>query len=139
MNPENTETLFDEFPKLYRGRSRPDTESLICFGFECGNGWFKLIRDLSRKLTEIADSADLSGDAYPEAAQVKEKFGGLRFYLQPRVSGDEDDAIDNAIDEAEKRSVSTCETCGKPGRSMSIRHWIRTLCEECEHSAKEKA
>ena len=58
------------------------------------------------------------------AVQVKEKFGGLRFYYE---GGDE--YINGLSAMAESMSYVTCETCGKPGKSTSD-GWIRTLCEE---------
>ena len=57
------------------------------------------------------------------AEQVKEKFGGLRFYFR---GGDE--VIHNYVDFAEHLSYSTCEQCGKPGEVYSD-GWIQTLCK----------
>ena len=62
--------------------------------------------------------------------QVKEKFGGLRFYTE---GGDE--YIQGMIYMAEHLSISTCEVCGKPGRRGRKGSQIVTLCEE---HAKEK-
>ena len=45
------------------------------------------------------------------AIQVKEKFGGLRFYY----SGG-DDYIRGLVDMAESMSYKTCEVCGSPGK-----------------------
>lgn len=58
------------------------------------------------------------------AIQVKEKFGGLRFYY----SGG-DDYIDGVVAMAESMSYRTCEECGVPGTTTQG-GWIRTLCEE---------
>lgn len=58
------------------------------------------------------------------AIQVKEKFGGLRFYY---MGGD--DYIRGLEAMAESMSYRTCEVCGAPGSSTS-EGWIRTLCEE---------
>jgi hypothetical protein len=59
------------------------------------------------------------------AMQVKEKFGGLRFY----TNGTSDE-IHKLISEYESKSYATCEDCGKPGKSRGS-GWIRTLCDEC--------
>lgn len=58
------------------------------------------------------------------AIQVKEKFGGLRFYY---MGGDE--YIRGLENMAESMSYRTCEVCGAPGTSTEG-GWIRTLCEE---------
>jgi hypothetical protein len=64
--------------------------------------------------------------SYPKAVQVKEKFGGLRFYMTYYV-----EEIEKLIDEAESKSYQTCERCGAPGKSREG-GWILTLCDECE-------
>jgi len=119
MNKENTMKLFNDFPNLYQGKNRPITENLMSFGFECGDGWFSLIYELSKKLSEVN----------PEciAVQVKEKFGGLRFYTDYiNAEGDK------AIDEAERMADNTCEFCGSTNSSVKKRGgWIKTLCDEC--------
>lgn len=58
-----------------------------------------------------------------EAVQVKEKFGGLRFYTDCVP----DDYIRGLISLAESLSVRTCEVCGAPGKQGG-QGWIRTLC-----------
>ena len=64
--------------------------------------------------------------------QIKEKFGGLRFYYS---GGDE--YIDGMVRMAEVWAGTTCETCGNKGKRRDG-GWIRTLCDthEAEHQAK---
>lgn len=78
MNKQLTEKLFIEFSELYRGRTEPITENLMPFGFSCGNGWFSLIHELSAKITKHSKDKLIN----PKAKQVKQKMGGLRFYLE---------------------------------------------------------
>ena len=59
--------------------------------------------------------------------QIKEKFGGLRFYIDHNASI----ALQNMIDIAEELSFHTCEQCGKEGKLRTDRSWLKTLCEEC--------
>jgi hypothetical protein len=65
---------------------------------------------------------------HPRAAQVKEKFGGLRFYM---TSGT--DEIFDLIEEAEALSCKTCEECGKPGEERPG-GWIHTHCDPCHEN-----
>lgn len=58
------------------------------------------------------------------AIQVKEKFGGLRFYYS---GGDE--FVRAAVTMAEEMSYVTCEECGAPGTTDG-KGWISTRCEE---------
>ena len=119
MNKENTMALIRKYPRLYCGVNKPITENLMSFGFECGNGWFDLIDRLSAEL--------IAHDPDAEAVQVKEKFGGLRFYTGGLIDGGY--AI---IGKYEDESYATCEVCGKEGSSRDANsYWIRTLCQEC--------
>jgi hypothetical protein len=62
---------------------------------------------------------------HPRASQIKEKFGGLRFYMTHAT-----DKMYDLINEAERKSYTTCEVCGAPGEERGG-GWIRTLCDEC--------
>lgn len=68
----------------------------------------------------------------PVAAQVKEKFGGLRFYVN-----NDTDTSRAIINLAEALSYRICEMCGTM-REAKLRTdgWHRTLCETCEASRK---
>jgi len=68
---------------------------------------------------------------YPKAVQVKEKFGGLRFYMTCGSS-----EIFNLVEEAETLSYKTCEECGGPGEERGG-GWIRTLCNNCHENWEE--
>jgi hypothetical protein len=57
------------------------------------------------------------------ATQVKEKYGGLRFYYNGG-----DDTIHHWVSFAEFMSERTCETCGKPGEVYTD-GWHLTLCK----------
>lgn len=63
-----------------------------------------------------------------EVQQIKEKFGGLRFYYNGG-----NDEISGMARMAELWASRTCETCGNLGERRSG-GWIRTLCNE--HEAK---
>jgi hypothetical protein len=59
----------------------------------------------------------------PVAVQVKEKFGGLRFYVQAAT-----DKHWSYINFAESMSYRTCEECGAPGKTYTD-GWHTTLCD----------
>jgi hypothetical protein len=66
-----------------------------------------------------------------EIHQIKEKFGGLRFYFQ---GGDEYCRGLEAM--AEEWASHTCEVCGERGEQRSG-GWIRTLCDTHEAEYKK--
>lgn len=118
MNAKLTKQLTNQF-KWYKPKQRRQW-----WGFECSDGWFQLIWDLSTKIdNHLKTHPELKKDFLP--TQVKEKFGGLRFYY---VGGDE--TISKYVEEAEAKSYTICELCGKPGEPNE-RGWISTLCPQC--------
>lgn len=84
--------------------------------FEVNDGWYPLLKELIEKLIEKGWDRQL--------CQVKEKFGGLRFYINSAS-----DECHDLISEYENLSYETCEVCGKPGVLRSG-GWLKTLCDE---------
>ena len=128
MSPEKTEQLYSAFPGLYRGKDKIPQESLMYQGFECDDGWFDLIWKLSAGIENAAriEGLDPDGDGWPEATQVKQKFGALRFYI--RNASDE---IRTLIGEAVEASEKICEICGAPGsRDINNRRNVKTVCAD---------
>ena len=90
---------------------------------ECGDGWRSLIEACDRELREL--------DPHYEPVQIKEKFGGLRYYFHPSESKT---SIWREMllvtTKYEALSMEICEACGQPGSTMKGRGWIVTRCEE---------
>lgn len=101
--------------KLYWGFSGKET-TLEDVVNQAPPGWNKLVT----KLIEDLWTAGWDGGVL----QVKEKFGGLRFYI---CAGNEQ--IWALIREAENESYKICEQCGEPGE-LYQGGWMRTLCEK---------
>lgn len=81
MKKELTEQLFNIAPVLYAGRHQPISKNLMKFGFECGDGWFRPLEELSYDLEAVNFMMRPKGISV-KATQVKEKFGTLRFYYE---------------------------------------------------------
>jgi len=132
MSPEKDLALRQKYPKIFK-TTQVDNKTLDIWGFECEDGWFELIDTLCGKIQSHIDwrsrsirSKDELDDLQVVAQQVKEKFGGLRFYA---YGGDD---ITNAfISFAESMSMKICETCGQPGKQQGDRGWIHTACDPC--------
>lgn len=86
-----------------------------------GPGWRDILVRLDRQLSAIQSDY--------KVAQVKEKFGGLRFYTS-NVRPENMDEFRSLIDAAEHDSYRTCEECGDRG-SLRDNGWYKTLCEVC--------
>jgi hypothetical protein len=84
--------------------------NVVC-GAWCPPGWTHLVEPLF----------DLCEQHGVEVHQVKQKFGGLRFYTGPAPKD-----VTRAIALAENESFATCEVCAGAGRS---RRGCQTLCD----------
>ena len=179
MKKELDEALVAKYPKIFKYRHAPMTHTAMCWGFDCGDGWYNIIDVLCSNIQHHVDQnrknrarglrfnralkRALAGDTRPlqmhftygnktepdewaieysnqaiakgvfrevpphmphiTASQVKEKFGGLRFYTNGY-----NEAVSAMIHMAESMSYRTCEVCGNPGRSNN-HGWISTLCD----------
>jgi hypothetical protein len=128
MKQELDKLLCEKYPKMMVNRNLPMTETCMCWGFECGDGWFNILDQLMGNIQHHIDWKNRNGEVVPQVTldQVKEKFGTLRFYY----SGG-DDIIDGMVRMAESMTGVTCESCGNVGETRGG-GWIHTYCEPCE-------
>ena len=121
MNKDLQDKLINKYPSLFKDRYN-DVED-FSFTFECGDGWFDLIDDLCGKIVALGPNV--------YASQVKEKFGGLRFYVD-NVTIKTSSKIFDEIRDAESKSFHICEKCGCDNASTrNSRGWLVTLCDSC--------
>ena len=125
MRKELETILVEKYPNLYSRYGGDIRETCMGWGMSCGDGWFQLIDELSQKLETLN----------VVASQVKEKFGGLRFYIEPHDESTYDEVCE-CISEAEEKSYKICEICGKPGELRSG-GWLRTTCDKCQDTIDE--
>lgn len=121
MTPELDALLYQKYPKIFAQRSLPMARTAMCWGICCGDGWFHLLDVLCE---ELQRQTDQRGAPQLEATQVKEKYGGLRFYTT--LASDAQEAM---IDMAESLSERMCEECGAPGKRNDQKGWVTTRCE----------
>jgi len=117
MEIEKEKFLVKTYPNLYK-------EGMA---FDCEDGWFDLINDLSSKLEPLIakENEGIDEDYFSYATRVKQKFGGLRFYMSIAT-----DQMFKLIDEAEMKSIETCELCGNPGK-IRKGGWMTCKCDSC--------
>jgi len=82
-------------------------------------GWYQLVIDCDRELTKI--------DPNYQITQIKQKFGGLRYYFQPSLPNTYN-AMAEVVKKYETIAAVTCESTGKTGVLMRSKSgWYRTL------------
>ena len=131
MKQELDELLCQRYPKIFVDRHGDPKETLMCWGFECGDGWYNIINQLCANIQHHVDWAQEQKEKYGRgngcsqvvAVQIKEKFGTLRFYTNGG-----DDQTYGMTRMAESMSAVTCEECGAPGKTRG-RTWIYTACD----------
>ena len=147
MRQELDEYLCKVYPQMMVNRNKDMKETCMCWGFECGDGWFNIVnqlmgniqhhldwkerqRDVTIRFNSTAAPEDIRPvpDAIPQVTldQVKEKLGSLRFYY---TGGDE--YISGMVTMAETMSGVTCEVCGNIGESNGG-PWLKVRCKEHE-------
>ena len=122
-----SDRLITAFPQLYRTWQERKMQEVwhTRQDFECGNGWFELLWQLSTHLEAVLVALPEGERAAYAPTNVKEKLGGLRFYLTTYTP-----EMERAISRAEGQSIQTCEECGKPGARHQKDGIIRTRCAE---------
>ncbi|SAK86857.1 hypothetical protein AWB82_05929 [Caballeronia glebae] len=130
MKPAYEEFLIGAYPTIYHALKPrlPDGER-----FECGDGWYGIVEELSAELEVIARAG---GRNRFNVLQVKEKLAALRVYFDRPAPQKAIALVDAAID----RSRVTCELCGAPGELSRYREgWLKTLCGKCATEARTQA
>lgn len=125
------EKLVAEFPNLYREMWFDPKISCMAFGVCVDSGWYQLIYDLSIKLEALILELPQEDREKSFAAQVKQKFGSLRFYLDGATK-----EMSSLINEAEEKSKTICEKCSAPGEYVSAHGYIETICKDCKKKSR---
>lgn len=145
MRKELDEALCAKYPLIFADRHGKANETAMCWGFAHGDGWYPLLDRLCGIIQHHCDNPAREKDpatglytiiiprTQVVALQVKEKFGGLRFY----VSG-ADDYLWGAIAMAENMSYSVCEECGTTKGVTTEGSWVRSLCGPCRAAKASK-
>jgi hypothetical protein len=154
MKPQDSEQRFEDLAKRWPDLFQKSGD----FEFGIGDGWLgivdilcgflssrveqartrlkyalenptaKFVEPLEKLEQELADALE----ELPSLAQVKEKFGTMRFYMD---GGSE--KMHNYVSFAEAMTSRTCEVCGNPGKSRND-NWVKTLCDK-HHKEREEA
>lgn len=132
MKEELENQLIAKYKSFFRNarQNNPETtpqNSCMFWGLDVGDGWYDILNAVSR-LIEFHEEHNIDPDEYypATAAQVKEKFGGMRLYFD---GGDE--YVRGVVAMAELMSEKTCELCGSPGHIRG-HGWLACRCDKCE-------
>jgi hypothetical protein len=78
MHKDFEAKLVNDFPTIFKFYGGDPKDTCMAWGMSCGDGWFDLIYDMCDRVDQLCKTHPK--DIEVVADQVKEKFGGLRFY-----------------------------------------------------------
>lgn len=132
MKEELQLELVKKYPKILKNFRGDPMQTCMAWGIDVGDGWHGLLDQCMEKLQYFCDICSSHGNEVQVLAdQIKEKYGGLRFYVSVYGANTiEDNIVDDIISEAERKAANTCEATGENGSLCKRGGWYRTLCYE---------
>jgi hypothetical protein len=132
MKKELEQVLFTRYPKLFCQHNKSMTETSMCWGIQCEDGWFDLINSMCRMLQFHIDN---NGHKQIEFTTIKEKFGTLSVYHQGA-----DNYLEGVIAMVENMSYNVCEQCGTWDETVANKRTngrYQILCKSCHNKKGE--
>lgn len=127
---ESGNKILKRFPKFFKDRefTYNGKTHISPFSMSIGWGWHGILRRLCENIERELDKLPEDEQTF-QVLQVKEKFGGLRFYFSFKTKNkDLYNRINNYVEEAEQKSIRTCEKCGLPGKVRRNLGWYKCMC-----------
>jgi len=103
MDSQKTNELYEKFPHLYRERTAPLESSGMGWGFQCENGWYKIIYEMSKKIDKISTE----GEHAPAISLVSRHEDGTLYVAVSNITP----PIADIVTRATEQSRLTCEFC----------------------------
>ena len=124
MREELDKKLVEKYPLLYRDRYAPMTETAMCWGFCCGDGWYNLIDTLSALLCSKYNQAK---DRYDSVKKYYEESGRWPWVGGKEITAEEVEEKRLAMIEAEKTVPTVSQVKEKFG---TLRFYVNAATEE---------
>lgn len=118
MRDELQNKLVSNFPNLFINDSFD--------GFWVDDSWYDLIYKLSEDINKIILKSPKHKQEQFYVTQVKNKFGGLRYY-----TSNSHPEINEIISEAENKSYDICYGCSGTLEKEAKRSWNDNHCVKC--------
>jgi hypothetical protein len=132
-----TEEIIAKYPKIFKPYNG-NPNNVNWHGVP--SGWLSTIDKLCACIQHYIDfhvSYTKDGQYKPDqvtCSQMKEKFGGLRFYTDGH-----DEVIEGMISMAEHLCDYTCQDCGSEEDLGITTGWITVLCRSCAIANGDRA
>ena len=103
MDSHKTNELYEKFPHLYRERTAPLESSGMGWGFQCENGWYKIIYEMSKNIQKISKE----GEFAPAISLVSRHEDGTLYVAVSNITP----PVADIVTRATEQSRLTCEFC----------------------------
>jgi len=150
MKKELEEKIYAIDPVFFREKDMDMTKTCMCWGLECGDGWFEPVKRLAEKAS-LLNQMLAPLNMCVNASQIKSKFAEFRCYWEMSVLDTRNDypltdaqqdlvdtaqrMMDDAVDACERECSQTCELCGKTATfsdEMTVcGSWLTVKCKDC--------
>ena len=103
MDSHKTTELYEKFPHLYRERTAPLESSGMGWGFQCEDGWYKIIYEMSKNIQKISKE----GEFAPAISLVSKHEDGTLYVAVSNITP----PVADIVTRATEQSRLTCELC----------------------------
>ena len=103
MDSQKTNHLYERFPHLYRERTAPLESSKMAWGFQCGDGWYKIIYEMSQRIEKLSGDNEFA----PAITEVSRNEDGTLHVDARNLSP----PVADIIATAREQSRLVCEFC----------------------------
>jgi len=141
MNNHLETYLYEKYPEFFVEKDWDIKNTCMCWGIQCGDGWFNLLDSTCMKVKDYLTSLQKSLQSF-KFQSIKEKYGYLDI-MHSLTDCKEDsctfsdyqrNAIDDIIEGASSDSEYTCELCGSTrGARVAGFSYFQALCSYCYH------
>lgn len=150
MDNELEQRIYDAAPVFFRNRTLPATQTCMCWGIECGDGWYGPLLQFAKE-AEVINGLLKPYNSCVVADQVKSKWADICVYwhmatLDETANVELDDAaqetvrvidrlFEKAVEKLGEECERTCEICGKKGNYyediITCGSWLTRKCRAC--------
>ena len=150
MDSELERKICDADPVFFRQRGMDMTQTCMCWGIECGDGWFEPIMEFVQKVRMLNDRLSTMNMCIV-ASQIKSKWADFTCYWNIDVLDEDRNAelsesqqrmvdlcrstMDDIVRGCEEKCAHTCELCGKYSMNSdevyACGSWLTVKCLDC--------
>ena len=159
MNGALQDSLYSRYPKIFAQKDLDMTQTAMCWGISCGDGWFNIVDNLCLEIQNYIDEpienleryerylqASIEADEQGDIKYWTKQIENMKSISRPQVQAIQvkekygtlrfylnktDEVIDRIVSFAESMSECTCEKCGSPA-TQNKSGWITTECTRCK-------